>query len=190
MKSDRYQTSQHAYINVKKGFKFPIVLSVKSTLVNSLYQTAYSQLISNNQHFEAQGEVSLTSKLKTSLLNVEVGYRFCYQQSKLELTSTLLNLMSYEAYVRPFLVKKGKWDVSLPMTYIHDQSGAQSFGYFDCSVQACYTKGRWSFLLDGKNLFHTKHFERMSVDVDNDYTETIVEKRLPGYIVIGLKKMF
>ena len=190
MQSDRNQVIQHAYINIKKGFRFPIILTVKSTLVNSLYQTAYSQQISNNRHTQAEGVVSLTSKFKKSIINAEVGYRFCYQQNKLGLTSSFLNLMSYEAYVRPFLVKKNKWDVSLPLTYIHDQSGPQRFGYFDCGVQASYTKGRWSFFVDGKNLLHTRRFNRISVDANNDYTETIVESRLPGYIVVGLKKMF
>ena len=190
MQSKRNQVSQHAYINIKKGFAFPLVLSLKTTLVNSLYQTAYSREISNNRHSHAEGDVSLTSKYKTSLLNGEVGFRFRFQQSKLGLTSTQLNLMSYEAYVRPFLVKKGKWDVSLPMTYIHDQSGARRFGYFDIGVQASYKKGRWSFFADGKNLLNTKRFERISVSAEKDYSETIVESRLPGYIVIGLKKMF
>ena len=190
IQSDRNQVVQHAYINIKKGFRFPLILTAKSTLVNSLYQTAYSQQISNNRHTQAEGEVSLTSKFKGSLLNAEVGYRFRYQQSKMGLTSSLLNLMSYEAYVRPFLVKKDKWDVSLPLTYIHDQSGPQRFGYFDCGVQASYTNGRWSFFVDGKNLLHTRRFNRISVNADNDYTEAIVESRLPGYIVIGMKKMF
>ena len=66
----------------------------------------------------------------------------------------------------------------------------QRFGYFDCGVQASYTKGRWSFFVDGKNLLHTRRFNRISVDANNDYTETIVESHLPGYIVVGLKKMF
>lgn len=190
LQSDRNHVTQHAYINIKKGFKFPVTLAIKSTLVNSLYQTAYSQQVSNNRHIQAEGEVSLTSKFKASLFNAEVGYRFRYQQSKLGLSSSLLDLMSYEAYVRPFLVKKGQWDVSLSLTYIHDKSGSQRFGYFDCGVQASYTKGCWSFFVDGKNLLHTRRFERISVDADNDYTETTVESRLPGYIVIGMKKMF
>lgn len=190
IQSDRNQVVQHAYINIKKGFRFPLILTAKSTLVNSLYQTAYSQQVSNNRHIQAEGEVSLTSKFKASLFNAEVGYRFRYQQSKLGLSSSLLDLMSYEAYVRPFLVKKGQWDVSLSLTYIHDKSGSQRFGYFDCGVQASYTKGCWSFFVDGKNLLHTRRFERISVDADNDYTETTVESRLPGYIVIGMKKMF
>jgi len=87
-------------------------------------------------------------------------------------------------------VRKGKWDVSLPIMYIHDQSGAQHFSYFDCAILACYTKGRWTFFADGKNLLHTKRFERITVDAEHDYMETVVDKRLPGYIVVGLKKMF
>ncbi len=190
MSSNRNQVSQHAYVNIKKGFAFPFVLSLKATLMNSLYQTAYSQQISNNRNSQAEGEVSLTSKCKMSLLNAETGFRFRFQQSKLGFIAKYLSMMSYEAYVRPFLVKKGKWDVSLPMAYIHDQSGARQFGYFNIGIQACYTRGHWSFFADGENLLNTNRFERITVGANNDYSETIVENRLPGYIVIGLKKMF
>ena len=190
MQSNRNQVSQHTYINIKKGFKFPVILSLKTTLVNSLYQTAFCRQISDNRHSQAEGDVSLTSKLKTSLLNGEIGFRFRYQQSKLGLTSSLLDLMSYEAYVRPFLVKKGKWDISLPMAYIRDLSGARRFGYFDIGILANYTKGCWTFFADGKNLLHTNRFERITVGASNDYSETIVESRLPGYLIIGLKRVF
>lgn len=190
IQTNRDQVLQHIYINVKKGFRFPITLSLKSTMSNSLYQSAYFQKISNNRHSEVDSEVSITSKFKRALLNMEVGCRFSFQQSKIGLTSSVLNFRSYETYVRPFLVKKGKWDVSLPIIYIHDQSGAQHFSYFDCAILASYTKGRWTFFADGKNLLHTKCFERITVDAEHDYMETVVDKRLPGYIVVGLKKMF
>ena len=63
------------------------------------------------------------------------------------------------------------------MAYIHDLSGAQHFSYFNIGVHACYTIGRWSFYVDGKNLLNTKRFERISVGAEKDYSETIVESR-------------
>lgn len=190
METDRSHVSQHAYFNIKKGFRFPLVLALKSTLVNTRYQTAYHRQVSRNRFSRAEGELSLTSRLKSSWFNMEVGYRFNFRQSKLGISDSRLSLISYEAYARPFLVRKGRLDVSMPLTFIHDRSGERRYNYFDAGIQASYTAGRWSFSVEGKNLLHTRRFERISVAAENDYMETVVERRLPGYAVVGLKRTF
>ncbi|WP_028911230.1 carboxypeptidase-like regulatory domain-containing protein [Prevotella sp. MA2016] len=190
IESNQSDMSQHAYFNIKKGFRFPLILSFKSTLVNSRYQSAYNNRLSKNRHSQAEGEISMTTKFKYSLVNAEMGYRFTMQQSKLGLSGSLLNMMSYELYLRPFVAKKGKWDVSVPLTYVHDQSGSQKLGHFDCSVQGSYTAGFWSFFVKGDNLLNTRCVQRISIDATSDYMETVVERRLPGYIIVGIKRIF
>ena len=57
--------TQHAYLNVKKGFRVPLVLTFKSTATNSLYQTAYQHILSNNRSSMVDGSLSLATKFKS-----------------------------------------------------------------------------------------------------------------------------
>lgn len=189
VKSSNSTQIQYANLNVKKGFLFPLVLSGKSTLSNYLYENAYGEIVSKNRFTKVEGEMKLATKMKT-LFNAEIGGRFSFNQSKSGIDANLLNMVSWETWLRPFLVKKGKYDVSIPISYIYDRVVKEKYHYVNCSLSASFQTGSWSFSIEGKNIFHPRNFRRVSINTENDYSETVIEYRMPGYIIAGAKLSF
>ena len=104
--------TQHAYLNVKKGFRVPLVLTFKSTATNSLYQTAYQHILSNNRSSMVDGSLSLATKFK-SLFNVEIGYKLTLQQSKIGICDHAINYAEHEVYMRPMLFRKECFELNI-----------------------------------------------------------------------------
>jgi ribonuclease Z len=105
LRADRDSRTQHAYFNIKKGFRVPLLLTFKATATNSLYQTAYQQVLSDNRSSMMDGSLSIASKFK-SLFNIEVGYKLTLQQSKIGISDQTINFAQHEVYVKPILFRK------------------------------------------------------------------------------------
>ena len=177
LRADRASRSQYAYFNIKKGFRVPLVLTFKSTLTNTLYQSAYQNILSNNRLSQMDGTLALASKFK-SLFNVEVGYKLA------------INYAEHEIYLRPMLLRKERFELNLPLSLVLDHSGEDNFRNFDLGISASASLGRWSFSVEGRNMLHTRHYRRLRIESKNDYQEIIAENRLPGYIIAGAKYVF
>jgi hypothetical protein len=189
LRADRASRSQYAYFNIKKGFRVPLVLTFKSTLTNTLYQSAYQNILSNNRLSQMDGTLALASKFK-SLFNVEVGYKLTLQQSKMEISGGVINYAEHEIYLRPMLLRKERFELNLPLSLVLDHSGEDNFRNFDLGISASASLGRWSFSVEGRNMLHTRHYRRLRIESKNDYQEIIAENRLPGYIIAGAKYVF
>lgn len=189
MQARKNAYTQYAYLDLHKGFRAPLTLRCKLNLLNSQYQNVYNGNISSNRYSQANGNLSLATKMKT-LFNIEVGNRYVFQHSKTGLTGTTLNLVSLETYVRPFLIRKEKFDVSMPLSFIYDKAASLTYRYIDCSFKVSFYAGAWMLFAESQNIFHTGRFNRISVNAENDYTETVTEHRMPGYIIAGAKMMF
>ncbi len=181
--------TQHAYLNVKKGFRVPLVLTFKSTATNSLYQTAYQHILSNNRSSVVDGSLALATKFK-SLFNVEVGYRLSLQQSKIGISDHIINYAEHEIYVKPMLFRKEYFELNVSLSFVLDHSGNDEFQNFDLGLSAMYSLKRWTFTIEGRNMLHTRTYRRLRIESKNDYNEIITENRLPGYNIAGAKYMF
>ena len=189
LRADRDSRTQHAYFNIKKGFRMPLVLTFKATATNSLYQTAYQHVLSDNRSSLMDGSLSIASKFK-SLFNVEVGYKLILQQSKIGNSDQTINFAQHEVYVKPILFRKESFELNVPVSFVLDHSGQDEFHNFDLGLSAMFSLRRWSFSVEGHNLLHTRNYRRLRVESQNDYNEVITENRLPGYIIAGAKFMF
>ena len=189
LRADRDSRTQHAYFNIKKGFRVPLVLTFKATATNSLYQTAYQHVLSDNRSSLMDGSLSIASKFK-SLFNVEVGYKLILQQSKIGISDQTINFAQHEVYVKPILFRKESFELNVPVSFVLDHSGQDEFHNFDLGLSAMFSLRRWSFSVEGHNLLHTRNYRRLRVESQNDYNEVITENRLPGYIITGVKFMF
>ena len=189
LRADRDSRTQHAYFNIKKGFRMPLVLTFKATATNSLYQTAYQHVLSDNRSSLMDGSLSIASKFK-SLFNVEVGYKLILQQSKIGISDQTINFAQHEVYVKPILFRKESFELNVPVSFVLDHSGQDEFHNFDLGLSAMFSLRRWSFSVEGHNLLHTRNYRRLRVESQNDYNEVITENRLPGYIIAGVKFMF
>ena len=189
LRADRDSRTQHAYFNIKKGFRMPLVLTFKATATNSLYQTAYQHVLSDNRSSLMDGSLSIASKFK-SLFNVEVGYKLILQQSKIGISDQTINFAQHEVYVKPILFRKESFELNLPVSFVLDHSGQDEFHNFDLGLSAMFSLRRWSFSVEGHNLLHTRNYRRLRVESQNDYNEVITENRLPGYVIAGAKYMF
>lgn len=187
--ADRDGQSQYVYLNIKKTFLVPLTVTFKSTLMNSLYQTAYEGILSNDRTSSLDGSIALTSKWKGPV-NMEVGYKLTLQQSKTGLDGQTFNFAEHDIYVKPILLRKDCFDFSIPVSYILDHSYMGSFHNFDVGVSATYTVKQWTFSVEGHNMLHTHDYRRLRIETRNDYHELITENRLPGYIIVGTKLMF
>ena len=181
--------TQHAYLNVKKGFRVPLVLTFKSTATNSLYQTAYQHILSNNRSSMVDGSLSLATKFK-SLFNVEIGYKLTLQQSKIGICDHAINYAEHEVYMRPMLFRKECFELNIPLSLVLDHSGPDEFLNFDLGMTAMYSLKRWTFTIEGRNILHTSTYRRLRIESKNDYNEIITENRMSGYIITGVKYMF
>lgn len=189
LRTDRDSRTQHAYFNIKKGFRVPFVLTFKATATNSLYQTSYQHVLSDNRSSLMDGSLSIASKFK-SLFNVEVGYKLILQQSKIGISDQTINFAQHEVYVKPILFRKESFELNVPVSFVLDHSGQDEFQNFDLGLSAMFSLRRWSFSVEGHNLLHTRNYRRLRVESQNDYNEVITENRLPGYIIAGAKFMF
>ena len=189
LRAGRDSRTQHAYFNIKKGFRVPLVLTFKATATNSLYQTAYQHVLSDNRSSLMDGSLSIASKFK-SLFNVEVGYKLILQQSKIGNSDQTINFAQHEVYVKPILFRKESFELNVPVSFVLDHSGQDEFHNFDLGLSAMFSLRRWSFSVEGHNLLHTRNYRRLRVESQNDYNEVITENRLPGYIIAGAKFMF
>ena len=189
LRADRDSRTQHAYFNIKKGFRMPLVLTFKATATNSLYQTAYQHVLSDNRSSLMDGSLSIASKFK-SLFNVEVGYKLILQQSKIGISDQTINFAQHEVYVKPILFRKESFELNLPVSFVLDHSGQDEFHNFDLGLSAMFSLRRRSFSVEGHNLLHTRNYRRLRVESQNDYNEVITENRLPGYVIAGAKYMF
>lgn len=189
LRADRDSRTQHAYFNIKKGFRVPLVLTFKATATNSLYQTAYQQVLSDNRSSMIDGSLSLASKFK-SLFNIEVGYKLTLQQSKIGISDQTINFAQHEVYVKPILFRKECFELNVPVSFVLDHSGQDEFHNFDLGLSAMFSLKRWTFTVEGRNMLHTRMYCRLRVESQNDYNEIITENRLPGYIITGVKFMF
>lgn len=188
-RAERDSRTQYAYFNIKKGFRLPLTVTLKSTLTNSLYQSAYQGILSDNRFSQMDGSLALTSKFK-SLLNVEVGYNLVLQQSKIGISEQRVNFAEHEIYLKPMLMKKERFELNVPVSFVIDHSGHDEFQNFDLGLSATYNVRRWSFAVEGRNMLHTQNYRRLRIESRNDYNEIITENRLPGYIIAGAKFMF
>lgn len=189
LRAERDSRTQYAYFNIKKGFRMPLVLTFKSTMTNSLYQSAYQNEFSDNRFSQMDGSLALSTKFK-SLFNVEVGYKLALQQSKIGLHDRVINLAEHEISLKPMLLRKERFELNFPISFVLDRSGQDRFTNFDLGLMALYSLGQWSFSVEGCNMLHTRRYRRLRIESRNDYHETIAENRLPGYIVAGAKLMF
>lgn len=186
LKGDRDRRTQYAYFNIKKGFRIPLVLTFKSTVTNSQYQTGYQHIFSNNRSSTLNGSLSLASKFK-SLFNMEVSYKLTIQQSRIGISSSIINYAEHEFNIKPMILRKGFFELNLPLSYTLDHSGQNEFHNFDMGVSAMFTFKRLTFSVEGKNMLHTRTYRRLRIESQNDYNEIITENRLPGYIIAGMK---
>ena len=189
LRADRDSRTQHAYFNIKKGFRVPLLLTFKATATNSLYQTAYQQVLSDNRSSMMDGSLSIASKFK-SLFNIEVGYKLTLQQSKIGISDQTINFAQHEVYVKPILFRKECFELNVPVSFVLDHSGQDEFHNFDLGLSAMFSLKRWTFTVEGRNMLHTRTYCRLRVESQNDYNEIITENRLPGYIITGVKFMF
>jgi hypothetical protein len=189
LRADRDSRTQHAYFNIKKGFRVPLVLTFKATATNSLYQTAYQHILSDNRSSLMDGSLSIASKFK-SLFNVEVGYKLILQQSKIGINDQTVNFAQHEVFVKPVLFRKECFELNVPLSFVLDHSGLDEFHNFDLGLSAMYSLKRWTFTVEGRDMLHTRTYRRLRVESQNDYNEVITENRQPGYIIAGVKFMF
>jgi len=189
LRADRSNRTQYAYFNIKKGFRVPLMLTFKSTATNSLYQTAYQHILSDNRSSVVDGSLALATKFK-SLFNMEVGYKLSLKQSKIGISDYIINYAEHEIYVKPMLFRKEYFELNVPLSFILDHSCPDEFQNFDLGLSAMYSLKRWTFTIEGRNMLHTRTYRRLRIESKNDYSETITENRLPGYIIAGAKYMF
>lgn len=189
LRADRDRRTQYGYFNIKKGFRLPLVLSFKSTMTNSLFQLAYQDVLSDNRLSQIDGTLSLASKFK-SLFNVEVGYKLAFQQSKIGFSHRVANFWEHEIYLKPMVLRKERFEVNVPLSFLLDRSDQDRTRHFDLGIMALYSLKRWSFSVEGRNLLHTSNYRRLRFESHNDYFETITENRLPGFIIAGAKFVF
>lgn len=189
LKAERDNRTQYAYFNVKKGFRVPLVLSFKSTMTNSLYQSAYQNVLSDNRSSLMEGSLALASKFK-SLLNMEVGYKLTLRQSKIGVSDNTINYAEHEISLKPMLIRKECFELNVPLSFFLDHSGKNEFRNFDLGLLAIYSLGRWSFSVEGRNMLHTRTYRRLRIESRSDYNEVVTENRLPGYIIMGAKYIF
>ena len=189
LRADRSNRTQYAYFNIKKGFRVPLMLTFKSTATNSLYQTAYQHILSDNRSSVVDGSLALATKFK-SLFNMEVGYKLSLKQSKIGISDYIINYAEHEIYMKPILFRKEHFELNVPLSFIIDHSGPDEFQNFDLGLSAMYSLKRWTFTVEGRNMLHTRTYRRLRIESKNDYSETITENRLPGYIIAGVKYMF
>ena len=189
LRADRSNRTQYAYFNIKKGFRVPLMLTFKSTATNSLYQTAYQHILSDNRASVVDGSLALATKFK-SLFNMEVGYKLSLKQSKIGISDYIINYAEHEIYMKPMLFRKEHFELNVPLSFIIDHSGPDEFQNFDLGLSAMYSLKRWTFTVEGRNMLHTRTYRRLRIESKNDYSETITENRLPGYIIAGVKYMF
>lgn len=189
LRTDCDSRTQHAYFNIKKGFRMPLVLTLKATATNSMFQTAYQHILSDNRSSLIDGSLSIASKFK-SLFNMEIGYKLTLQQSKIEISDQTINFAQHEVYVKPILFRKEYFELNVPVSFVLDHSGQDEFHNFDLGLSAMFSLRQWSLSIEGHNLLHTRNYRRLRVESHNDYNEVITENRLPGYIIAGVKFMF
>ena len=187
--ADRDSRTQYAYFNIKKGFRLPLVLTFKSTMTNSLYQSAYQNVLSDNRSSQMEGSLAIASRFKT-LFNMEVGYTLTLQQNKIGICDQIINYAGHEIYVKPLLLRRERFELNVPMSFHLDHSEQDEFRHFDLGLLAILSFKRWSFSLEGRNMFHTNTYRRLRIESRNDYHDKITENRLPGFIVAGAKYIF
>ena len=189
LRADRSNRTQYAYFNIKKGFRVPLILTFKSTATNSLYQTVYQHILSNNRSSVVDGSLALATKFK-SLFNMEVGYKLTLQQSKIGISDHIINYAEHEIYMKPMLFRKEYFELNVPLSFVLDHSGNDEFQNFDLGLSAMYSLKRWTFTIEGRNMLHTRTYRRLRIESKNDYNEIITENRLPGYVIAGAKYIF
>ncbi|MBQ6200460.1 MAG: hypothetical protein IJK50_03370 [Prevotella sp.] len=189
LRADRSNRTQYAYFNIKKGFRVPLILTFKSTATNSLYQTVYQHILSNNRSSVVDGSLALATKFK-SLFNMEVGYKLTLQQSKIGISDHIINYAEHEIYMKPMLFRKEHFELSVPLSFALDHSGPDEFQNFDLGLSAMYSLKRWTFTIEGRNMLHTRTYRRLRIESKNDYNEIITENRQPGYVIAGAKYIF
>ena len=188
-KAEHNNHTQYAYFNIKKGFRVPLALSFKSTVTNSLFQTIYQSIVSDNRLSLLDVSLVLSSKFK-SLFNIEAGYKLTLQQYKTGINDATINYAEHEIHVKPMLFRKAHFELSTPLAYIIDHSNHGDFQNFNLGLSAMFSHGCWTFSVEGHNLLHTHTYQRLRIESRNDYNEIITEKRLPGYIIAGVKYIF
>lgn len=188
LRGERSNRSQYSYFNIKKGFRFPLMLTFKSTATNSLFQTCYQHIISDNRNSSIDGTFVLTSKFR-SMFNIEVGYKINLQQNKIGINNQVINYAEHEIYIKPVALKKEKFELNVPLSFVIDHSGQDEFHNFDLGMSAMFNLNRWTFSLEGRNILHTRTYQRLRIESKDDYNEVITEKKIPGYIIAGIKFM-
>lgn len=121
---------------------------------------------------------------------MEVGYKLALQQSKMEIGGGVINYAEHEIYLRPMLLRKERFELNLPLSFVLEHSGEDNFRNLDLGISASAFLGRWSFSVEGHNMLHTRHYRRLRIESRNDYQEVITENRLPGYVIAGAKLLF
>ncbi len=75
----------------------------------------------------------------------------------------------------------------MPVSYIHDNASQSHSHYIDLSLHAKWTRNHLTLRLEGQNLLHTGHFNRIDLNTYEDYVETKTSYHLPGYLLMGIQ---
>ena len=183
---DKARTVNYGYLSVRKGFPFRVIFSGKVNYQQSDYQTIYNRQTSNDRWTQWSGEGAFTSRMKCPF-NVEVGGRWEWKESLTGLYDYKVHLVSWQAYVKPMVTKKGTWDLSLPLTYLSDKVNGETYHYWNLSLSGHWKIGRFTLQIEASNMFYLSHFRRMNVSTYQDYIETRTENWMPGFIIAGVR---
>lgn len=149
LQSNKSNQTQYAYFNIKKGFRAPLTVTLKSTITNFKYQSAYQGVISKDRISKIDGSMALSSRLK-SMLNFDVGYKILFQQNKTGISGRIINMGNHEIYLKPTILQKEVFELGFPISYIIDNTFEKTYHNINIGLTGQYNVGRWTFTIDGK----------------------------------------
>jgi hypothetical protein len=185
--SSKDASTYYMTLYLRKEFSIPLKVAVQAKLTNSTYQTGYSGILSDNAFTDVTSNISLQSTFRHPF-NLELGGNVSYKRLSIGLSDENTNYSSIEFFIRPFYIIKNKFNIELPLRYIHDRNSVDKENYWTFSPNASYNISQhFTLFLEGKNIFHANEFRRLSLDNTNAYIDRITEYRMPGYILLGVK---
>lgn len=184
--SGKAQTLTYAYLQAKKGFACRLQATIKIQGQQSDFRQMYDGKESTNRWRVLNGQGVLSTKFH-SIINMEIGCVADLKESRISWFGQHTRLTSYQLYAKPILARKGSWSITMPVSYIHDNASQSHSHYIDLSLHAKWTRNHLTLRLEGQNLLHTRHFNRIDLNTYEDYVETKTSYHLPGYLLMGIQ---
>jgi hypothetical protein len=136
------------------------------------------------------GTLSFQTTFKNPF-NINGGFYIENSKNNSALWNVTNELISCKTYLTSEYEYKG-FSVNVTGTYNYLANGNSKIKYFDLSPKLKYRidNSLWEFSLEGNNLLNLNTIAIISVDYGNNYFQTSKYSRLPGYLLVKIKRSF